>query len=108
MTASTAAAAVSTTRKVIRRLPNSTAWWMPGTSACGIGVKLPGKHCGQVGQPSPDAVTRTIAPVTEIPPWVRMTATAIARWTRRLGTGSRSTNCRKSRLTGTNPMVEQS
>ena len=46
-------AAVSTTRKVIIRLPNSTAWWMTGTSACGTGVKLPGKHCGQVGQPRP-------------------------------------------------------
>ena len=36
-------------------------------------MKLPGKHCGQVGQPRPDAVTRTIAPVTAMPPWVRMT-----------------------------------
>ena len=37
-------------------------------------MKLPGKHCGHVGQPSPEAVTRTIAPVTAMPPWVRMTA----------------------------------
>ena len=68
VTASTARAAVSTTRKVIIRLPNSTAWWMTGTSACGTGVKLPGKHCGHVGQPRPDAVTRTMAPVTAMPP----------------------------------------
>ena len=79
MTASTASAAVSTTKKVIIRLPNSTAWWMTATSAWGTGVKLPGKHCGQVGQPSPDAVTRTIAPVTAMPPWVRMTAAAMRR-----------------------------
>ncbi|GAB4613803.1 hypothetical protein MOKP101_33050 [Mycobacterium avium subsp. hominissuis] len=65
---------------------------MRGTSACGTGTKLPGKHCGQVGQPRPEAVTRTIAPVMAIPPWVRMTATAIRRWTPTLGLGSRSTN----------------
>ena len=68
---------MSTTRKVIIRFPNSTAWWIPGTSACGTGVKLPGKHCGHVGQPRPEAVTRTMAPVTAIPPWVRTTAAAI-------------------------------
>lgn len=49
------------------------------------GVKLPGKHCGQVGQPSPEAVTRTTAPVTAMPPWVRMTRAATMRCTRRLG-----------------------
>ena len=76
-----------TTAMLIRRLPNSTAWWMRGTSACATGVKLPGKHCGQVGQPRPDAVTRTMAPVTAMPPWVRMTSAAMSRWTRRLGFG---------------------
>jgi len=43
------------------------------------GVKLPGKHCGHVGQPRPEAVTRTIAPVTAMPPCVRMTAAAMRR-----------------------------
>ena len=52
---------------------------MSGTSATGTGTKLPGKHCGQVGQPSPEAVTRTMAPVTAMPPWVRMTAAATMR-----------------------------
>lgn len=68
VTANTARAAVMTTAKVIIRLPNSTAWWMRGTSETATGVKLPGKHCGQVGQPSPEAVTRTMAPVTAMPP----------------------------------------
>ncbi len=95
MTASTASAAAMTTATLTIRLPNSTAWWTRGTSATATGVKLPGKHCGQVGQPSPEAVTRTIAPVTAMPPWVRMTIAAMTRWTRRLGSGSRST----SRLT---------
>ena len=92
VTASTASIAVITTAKVISRLPNSTAWWMKGTSACGTGVKLPGKHCGQVGQPSPDAVTRTIDPVTEISAWLISTASAMIRWVRTLGIGSRSTS----------------
>ncbi|MDT5001533.1 MAG: hypothetical protein QOK12_3638, partial [Mycobacterium sp.] len=48
---------------------------------------LRGKHCGQVGQPRPDAVTRTIAPVTAIPPWVSTTAAATSRCVRRLGMG---------------------
>src|SRR5690349_15647710 len=103
----TAAAAVSTTRKVSIRLPNSTAWWMPATSGCGTGVKLPGKHCGQVGHPSPEAVTRTMAPVTAMPPWVRITQAAMMRWVRRLGIGSVSTSRRKSRPTATVPIVEQ-
>ncbi|COW10809.1 Uncharacterised protein [Mycobacterium tuberculosis] len=53
-------------------------------------MKLPGKHCGQVGHPRPEAVTRTIAPVTAMPPWVRMTIAAMTRWTRRLGDTARS------------------
>lgn len=61
------------------RLPNSTTWCTTATSACGTGVKLPGKHWGQVGQPRPDAVTRTMAPVTAIPPWVRITRKAMRR-----------------------------
>ena len=95
VTARTAAIAVSTTAKVIIRLPNSTAWWIRGTSGCATGTKLPGKHCGQVGQPRPDAVTRTMAPVTAIPPWLRMTSAAISRCARRLGSGSRSTSLTK-------------
>ncbi len=106
VTASTASAAVSTTRKVIIRLPNSTAWWIPGTSACGTGVKLPGKHCGQVGQPRPDAVTRTMAPVTAMPPWVRTTAAAMSRCARRLGIGSTSTSAHEKSSDGHGPIVE--
>ncbi|SHV90701.1 Uncharacterised protein [Mycobacteroides abscessus subsp. abscessus] len=97
VTASTANAAVMTTRKLIIRLPNSTAWWIRGTSATATGVKLPGKHCGQVGQPRPEAVTRTTAPVTAMPPWVRITAAAMRRCVRKLGIGSRSTTRRNAR-----------
>ncbi|GAB3293363.1 hypothetical protein GCM10027563_33140 [Parasphingorhabdus pacifica] len=40
---------------------------------------LPGKHLGQVGQPSPEPVTRTTTPVTLINAWVTITARARAR-----------------------------
>ena len=48
------------------RLPNSIAawnaeWWVP------TGTKLSGVHLGHSEQPSPDSVTRTVAPVTAIP-----------------------------------------
>ncbi len=92
VTAYTARIAVNTTPNVIIRLPNSTAWWMRGTSDTATGVKLPGKHCGQVGQPNPDAVTRTIAPVTAMPPCVRTTNAAITRCVRTLGGASRFTD----------------
>jgi hypothetical protein len=64
-------------------------------------VKLPGKHSGQVGQPSPEAVTRTIDPVTEISAWLRSTANAMIRWVRTLGSGSRST----SRMNKPTPVI---
>jgi hypothetical protein len=88
---------VTTTASVIIRLPNSTAWWIRGTAETATGVKLPGKHCGHVGQPSPEAVTRTIAPVTAMPPWVTTTRAATMRCTRRLGEGSRSTHRNSAR-----------
>ena len=80
---------------------------MPATSGWGIGVKLPGKHWGQVGQPRPEAVTRTIAPVTAMPPWVRMTAAAMARWTRRLGNGQKVDQPQEDSSDGHGSMVEQ-
>jgi hypothetical protein len=40
---------------------------------------LPETHCGQVGQPSPDPVTRTTEPVTPIPACAITAATAMAR-----------------------------
>ncbi len=75
----TQAAATATTTNVSSRFPYSTHWLSMAYSGCSTGVMLPGKHCGQVGHPSPDPVTRTIEPVTPIPPWVMIAATARAR-----------------------------
>ena len=52
------AMAIST--KVSSRLPNSMK---ACHSASGCGTYEPASHCGQVGQPSPDLVSRTSAPV---------------------------------------------
>jgi hypothetical protein len=49
------------------RLPNSTHWCRTAISGWGTGTRLPGKHWGHVGQPRPDPVTRTTAPVTAMP-----------------------------------------
>ena len=57
--------AISIKAPVSIRLPNSTylcqdcVWVL-------VGVIDPGTHSGQVGQPSPEEVTRTRAPVTTI------------------------------------------
>src|SRR6476661_4341746 len=72
---------------------------MTATSACGTGTKLPGKHCGQVGQPSPDAVTRTTAPVTAIPPWVKITMNAMIFCVFSEGRGRRSTKLKNPAYT---------
>ena len=53
--ANTAAIAVSTTANVTIRLPNSTAWWMRGTSGCG-----PARNCREALGPgrAPEARRR--------------------------------------------------
>lgn len=61
------------------RLPNSTHWCSAATSGCSTGTMLPGTHSGHVGQPSPEPVTRTMDPVTAIPPCAMMAAIARAR-----------------------------
>ena len=73
-----------------RRLPYSIHWLSVSYSGCSTGTMLPGKHCGQVGQPSPEPVTRTTAPVIAISAWVASTATAKPSCSRRLGLGRRS------------------
>ena len=70
-----------TTRNVSSRLPNSIHWVSACVSGCGTGTRLPGKHCGHVGQPSPDPVTRTTDPVTAMPACATTAATASARMT---------------------------
>ena len=78
------------TTPVNSRLPYSIHWCSVANSGCSTGNMLPGRHCGQVGQPSPEPVTRTIEPVTAISAWVATTAIAQARWMPRPGTGRRS------------------
>ena len=46
------------------------------------GPASPGWHSGQVGQPRPEPVTRTVAPVTAMPPLASTAAQANARCTR--------------------------
>ena len=75
---------------VNRRLPYSIHWWSVAYSGCCSGTMLPGKHCGQVGQPSPEPVTRTTAPVMAISAWVATTAMATPSWSLRLGLGAAS------------------
>ena len=55
--------ATAAIRNVTIRLPNSMTPWMP-SSPCG--VKDSSVHRGQVGQPSPEPVSRTTPPVTTI------------------------------------------
>jgi hypothetical protein len=61
------------------RLLNSIHWFSAWYSDRETGTMLPGTHCGQVGQPSPDPVTRTTDPVTPIPACVITAAIATAR-----------------------------
>ncbi len=77
---------------VSRRLPYSIHWFSVAYSGCSTGTMLPGKHCGHVGQPSPEPVTRTIEPVSPMPAWVTMAAMARARWSRCDGYGRRPTS----------------
>ena len=58
------------------RLPYSIHWLSVAYSGCSTGTMLPGKHSGQVGQPRPEPVTRTIAPVIAISACVATTASA--------------------------------
>ena len=59
--ATNVATAIATSTKVSIRLPNSMAAW---TSSSPWGVKDDSVQRGQVGQPSPDPVSRTAPPVT--------------------------------------------
>ena len=69
-------------------MPNSTDWWRAG-AAPGTGTKLSWLHWGQVSQPSPEAVTRTVTPVVMIPTWAMTLARASPFCTRSEGRGSR-------------------
>src|SRR5699024_4927433 len=66
------------------RLPNSTAWWIHG-AAPATGTRDPSWHSGQVSQPRPEPVTRTMEPVTVMPPWKISRSSARIRCTRMVG-----------------------
>ena len=76
--------AMSTTLVRVR-LPNSIARWNADRSDRLTGTNEPGTHSGQVGQPRPEPVTRTVAPVTAISPLVITAAQANARCSRNDG-----------------------
>ena len=59
----------TSTTPVSVRLPNSMSWWTVEFSSRMTGTSEPGWHSGQVGQPSPEPVTLTTAPVTAIARW---------------------------------------
>ena len=48
---------------VTNRFPNSTQRWMRGSPVAPLATRLCAVHWGQSGQPSPDWLSRTAAPV---------------------------------------------
>src|SRR5690348_18457678 len=52
---------------VTRRLPNSIQVWNMGSPAECAATRLLRVHSGQSGQPRPDSLSRTAAPVAMIP-----------------------------------------
>lgn len=72
----THAAATASTRNDSRRLPNSIAMLIGACESIFAGTKLSGVQRGQVGQPRPEPVTRTAAPVTVMPTLTTIAARA--------------------------------
>ena len=70
------ASATSPTTKVSIRLPNSIA---PCSAYSAVGVYESSVQLGQVGQPSPEPVSRTTPPVTTIAELATTEATASRR-----------------------------
>ena len=66
--------AISVMATVSIRLPNSIQVWNIGSPAECAATRLPRVHCGQSGQPRPDSLCRTAAPVAMIPAVPRMAA----------------------------------
>ena len=92
---STQAIPTTSTRKVTIRLPNSMAMLIGEISGCATGSRLSGVQLGQVGQPSPDSVTRTTAPLTVMPALTTTEASAQPRIV--LGVGVQKENNRRAR-----------
>src|SRR5262249_30395839 len=90
------ATATIVTSTVTSRLPNSIHVWNMGSPRVCAATRLPRVHCGQSGQPSPDLLSRTAAPVTMMPALEITPATAIGRMETGLGAQTAST-ARRSR-----------
>ena len=71
--------AISVMATVTIRLPNSIQVWNIGSPAECAATRLPRVHCGQSGQPRPDSLSRTAAPVAMIPAAQITPARAMAR-----------------------------
>ncbi len=84
-TATKTATATASTMRLNMRLPNSIAVLMGEWSGWATGTKLSAVHRGQVGQPRPDPVRRTAAPVTVMPALATTAASAQARRFRVVG-----------------------
>lgn len=93
MTTSQVQIATAATTNPSIRLPNSIAPCIP-SSPCGTYDES--VHCGQVGQPSPDPVSRTRPPVTTMPMLTATEAQPQRRTVSRLGSGT----SRQKPLTG--------
>jgi hypothetical protein len=91
--------ATAVTRKVSIRFPNSIAPCIPSSP---WGTYEESVHRGQVGQPRPDAVSRTAPPVTTISTLTtRLAIASGTRWGTRRSPARRSRSVRRSTVTPT-------
>src|SRR5258707_4614833 len=71
--------AITKIATVTSRFPNSTQRWMSGSPVAPDATMLVAVHLGQSGQPRPDWLSRTPAPVMMIPAEATTPASAIRR-----------------------------
>ena len=97
------ATATTVTATVTMRLPNSIQVWNIGSPRVCAAIRLLRVHCGQSGQPSPDLLSRTAAPVTMITAVDTTPASAIARIAAGVGAQIASTPRRRAAATAPVP-----
>ena len=83
--ATSTATVTAVTTNVSSRLPNSIHVFSIVCPGVWVATRLLAVHCGQSGQPSPDLLSLTAAPVTMIPAFTTTAASASPRMERRLG-----------------------
>ena len=88
---------------VTSRLPNSIQRWMSGSPVAPLATMLVAVHLGQSGQPSPDSLSRTPAPVM----MMAADATTPASASRRIevGDGASTASAQRRGRPGTEPIV---